>query len=94
MLDLRWPMGLMFSLVGAMLAMWGVITEWGKVYTMHVFGATFKIDLSNEMYKVHSLDININFWWGLALLGFGVLMLLLARWAAAGKKAGEGNPKT
>jgi len=65
MLDLRLPMGLMFSIVGAMLAIYGVITR------------------SGSMYEEHSLGININFYWGLALLGFGLIMLLLARWAAA-----------
>jgi hypothetical protein len=38
-----------------------------------------------------SQDINVNLWWGLALLGFGLLMLGLARWAAAvDKKRGQG----
>ena len=65
MLDLRLPMGLMFSLVGAMLA---------------VYGAIFQKDSL-------SLGINVNLWWGLALLGFGLIMLGLARWAAAAEKA-------
>ena len=47
-----------------------------------------------------SLDININLWWGLVMLVFGVLMLALARRAnqearkvaAAGKKAGGPAP--
>jgi drug/metabolite transporter (DMT)-like permease len=65
MLDLRLPMGLMFSLVGAMLAIYGAIYQ--------------KSSLSQ--------DINVNFWWGLALLGFGLLMLGMARWAAAAEKA-------
>jgi hypothetical protein len=65
MLDLRLPMGLMFSLVGAMLAIYGAIFQKSSV----------------------SQGINVNFWWGLALLGFGLLMLGLARWAAAAEKA-------
>ena len=60
-LDLRWPIGLMFSLLGAMLTLTGLITGSNK-----------------EMYK-RSLDININLWWGLVLLAFGVFMLLMAR---------------
>jgi hypothetical protein len=68
MLDLRLPMGLMFSLVGAMLVIYGLCT-WG-----------------GEQYVAHSLSININLWWGLALLAFGLLMLGLARWAAAAEK--------
>ena len=64
MLDLRLPMGLMFSLVGAMLVIYGLCTWGGEQY-------------------VHSLGINVNLWWGLALLAFGLIMLGLARWAAA-----------
>jgi len=31
------------------------------------------------MYAEHSLGVNMNFWWGIALLCFGVVMLLLTR---------------
>ncbi len=65
MLDLRWPIGLMFTLIGALLVIYGAATG------------------SNaEMYQ-HSLGKNINLWWGVVLLVFGVLMLL---GAARGKK--------
>jgi len=67
MLDLRLPMGLMFSLVGAMLTIYGLCT-WG-----------------GDQYEA-SLGININLWWGLVLLAFGLAMLGLARWAAAREK--------
>ena len=33
----------------------------------------------SEMYARHSLGININLWWGLAMPAFGAVMLLLAR---------------
>ena len=69
MLDLRLPMGMMFSLVGAMLAIYGAI------------------------YKDLVQDINVNLLWGLVLLGFGLIMLGLARWAAAREKAHEGERK-
>jgi hypothetical protein len=60
-LDLRWPIGLMFTLLGAILTLTGLAT------------------MSNtEMYK-RSLGINIDLWWGLVLLVFGVFMLLMAR---------------
>lgn len=59
-LDICWPIGIMFSLVGVMLAVFGLVTR-----------------ASEEMYK-RSLDININLWWGLALLVFGGLMLFKA----------------
>jgi len=33
----------------------------------------------NEMYAQHSLGINVNLWWGIAMVVFGAAMLLLAR---------------
>ncbi|MEI6167614.1 MAG: hypothetical protein WCS52_10490 [bacterium] len=59
-LDICWPIGIMFSLVGALMSVFGMLTM-----------------ASHEMYK-RSLDININLWWGLALLVFGGLMLFKA----------------
>ena len=75
MLDLRLPMGMMFALVGAMLAVYGAFTN------------------SSPMYREHSLGINVNFLWGLVLLGFGLIMLGLARWAAAAEKKRESKGK-
>ena len=57
-LDLRLPIGLMFTIIGAMLS---------------AFGATS----GTEIYD-RSLGINVNLWWGLVLLAFGVSMLALA----------------
>ena len=74
MLDLRLPMGLMFSLVGVMMIIYNLFT-WG-----------------HEEYQ-HSLGINVNFWWGLTLLAFGLIMLGLAKLAAAAEKTGEGQQK-
>ncbi len=64
-LDLRWPIGLMFSLVGVLLFVNGLLT-----------GPSVK-----------ALGININLWWGLVLLIFGLLMAGSA-WRA-GKKAAK-----
>jgi putative Mn2+ efflux pump MntP len=55
-LDIRWPIGLMFTLIGALLLITGLVN-----------GA-----------DARSLNININLWWGIVLLGFGVMMLVLA----------------
>lgn len=33
----------------------------------------------NAMYAEHSLGVNMNLWWGIALLCFGVVMLALTR---------------
>jgi hypothetical protein len=59
--DLRIPIGLMFSLYGVLLT---------------VYGLAAKPDLKQ------SLDINIDLIWGLVLLAFGALMLILAKMGA------------
>jgi hypothetical protein len=33
----------------------------------------------SDIYVRHSLGINVNLWWGMAMLAFGLAMLLLAR---------------
>jgi hypothetical protein len=53
-LDIRWPIGLMFTLIGVLLTAYGAVNRSGSL----------------------SLGININFFWGIVLLVFGVLMLL------------------
>jgi hypothetical protein len=75
MLDLRYPMGMMFALVGAMLAFYGVYTN------------------SSDIYQTHSLGINVNLIWGLALVCFGLVVLGLARWASAKQKRLEGQTR-
>ena len=57
-LDLRIPLGLMFTLFGLILTGVGL------------FGGA-------ELYQ-KSLGINMNLWWGLVMLLFGLAMLLLA----------------
>jgi hypothetical protein len=58
-LDLRLPIGLMFSIIGALLAVFGLGSD-------------------PAIYQ-RSLGINVNLWWGLVLLGFGLGMLWLVR---------------
>ncbi len=58
-LDIRMPIGLMFSVFGLLLT---------------IFGA-----LSDRAIYDKSLGININVTWGIVLLVFGAVMLLLAR---------------
>ena len=62
-LDLRLPIGLMFSIFGALLAIFGLLSD-ASLYT-------------------RSLGINVNLWWGIVLLVFGVVMLRFA-WRARG----------
>ena len=57
-LDLRLPIGLMFGLFGAMLALFGLV--------------------SDRAIYAKSLGVNVNFWWGLVLLAFGLVMLAFA----------------
>jgi hypothetical protein len=66
-LDLRLPIGLMFSIFGVMLLGFGFISDPG-------------------IYQ-RSLGINVNLWWGVVLLAFGLVMLgfaLKARGAERG----------
>jgi hypothetical protein len=57
-LDVRWPIGGMFSLIGILLTIYGMV--------------------SNPAMYERSLGINVNLWWGVALLVFGLVMLWLA----------------
>lgn len=66
-LDLRLPLGLMFSLFGAALTAYGLVSD-AAIYD-------------------RSLGINVNLWWGLVLLTFGLVML--AYGVRAGRKAGR-----
>ena len=58
-LDIRLPIGLLFSICGILLVVFGV--------------------LSNPQLYERSLNINVNLWWGLAMLLFGIIMFLLGR---------------
>lgn len=58
-IDIRLPIGLVFSLVGIL---------------MTAFGAA-----SNGAIYQRSLDINVNLYWGLVLLVFGLIMVALGR---------------
>ena len=44
----------------------------------------------SAMYAEHSLGVNMNLWWGIALLCFGLAMLALSR--LSGKQQREGAP--
>jgi hypothetical protein len=59
--DLRFPIGLLFTLFGLLLTGFGVVTKGDP-----------------ELYR-RSLGINVNLWWGLFLLLFGLVMLFLSR---------------
>ena len=58
-IDIRLPLGILFSLLGLILVIYGVAAD-------------------SSLYQ-KSLGININLDWGIALVAFGVVMLLLGR---------------
>jgi hypothetical protein len=70
-LDIRWPIGLMFTLIGLMMVIYG-----------------FATGSNTEMYA-RSLNTNVNLYWGLLLLGFGGLMLLMAWRGSKQDQSGE-----
>jgi hypothetical protein len=72
-LDIRLPIGLMFSLLGLVLAVFGLLGN-------------------KEIYK-SSLGININLWWGLIMLCFGLTMFVLGRRGTATARLTEDSPE-
>jgi len=71
-LDLRLPIGLMFTIFGVMLTLYGLV--------------------ANDAIYRRSLGINVNLWWGLALLAFGLVMLTFAVRASARRHAASARP--
>ena len=63
-LDIRAPIGGLFTVLGAMLAGYGLFAS----------GSGGSSDLSS--------GVNVNLWWGLVMLVFGILLLLMARRAS------------
>jgi hypothetical protein len=54
--------------IGALFSVLGLL--------LSVYGA---ITRGSEIYALHSLGLNVNLWWGLVMLFFGVGMLSLTR---------------
>jgi hypothetical protein len=65
MIDIRIPIGLLFGIIGAIVTVFGL--------------------LSDPAIYHRSLDINVNLWWGLAMLVFGAAMLFFG-WRAKSSK--------
>ncbi len=57
-LDLRYPIGYLFTVFGMILTIYGMVSD-------------------KRIYQ-RSLGIDVNLWWGLVLLAFGLGMLALA----------------
>jgi len=64
-IDIRFPIGLLFALLGVIITAWGIIAP--------------KASMSE--------GYNVNLYWGIVLLAFGVVMLLLG--SAAHKRRVE-----
>jgi hypothetical protein len=58
-LDIRLPIGLLFSIFGVLLIGYGALGD-GSIYA-------------------RSLGVNINLWWGIIMLAFGLVMFLLGK---------------
>jgi hypothetical protein len=72
-LDIRLPIGLMFTLLGGLLVLFGLFGD--------------QSTLQNP------LGVNVNLWWGLVMLVFGVVMFLLGRRGTATAKLTEESPE-
>jgi hypothetical protein len=72
-LDIRLPMGLMFTILGLLLTLFGLFAD-GSIYR-------------------RSLGINVNLWWGLVMLAFGVVMLVLGRRGMSAMRGAESSPE-
>lgn len=60
-LDVRLPIGGLFTALGLLLSLYGLATA------------------GDAAHYARSVSVNINLWWGLVMLAFG-LLLLLATW--------------
>jgi len=70
-LDVRFPIGGLFTLLGLLLAGYGLATA------------------EDTSHYAASMSVNLNLWWGLVMLVFGVLLL----WGAArGRRSVTAHP--
>jgi hypothetical protein len=60
-LDLRWPIGGLFTALGLLLAGYGLLTA------------------GSSADYARAVSVNINLWWGLVMLVFGLTLLLSVR---------------
>lgn len=72
-LDIRLPMGAFFTLIGGLLALWGLVAD-------------------RAIYE-RSLGMNVNLAWGVVTLGFGLVLLYLARRGTAASRPAEVDPE-
>ena len=73
-IDIRIPIGMLFTALGLILAIFGAVSDSG-------------------LYQ-RSLGINVNFGWGLVLLAFGIVMLMLGRRGMRKSPQGSSSAQT
>jgi hypothetical protein len=71
-LDIRLPIGMLFTLLGLLLAGYGLVSD-ASVYR-------------------RSLGHNVNLGWGLAVLAFGIVFLVMGRRGSSGVAPAEATP--
>jgi hypothetical protein len=74
-LDVRVPIGGLFTALGLIVSVFGVATS----------GDTDRY--------ARSLSINVNLWWGLVMLVFGILLLLASRGARSAMHPADETPE-
>lgn len=72
-MDIRLPIGLMFTLFGMLLVVYGAVSD-------------------KAIYQ-RSLGINVNLGWGVVLLVFGLVMLILGRRGTATAEPADASPE-
>ena len=72
-LDIRLPIGALFTLLGLLLAGFGLVAD--------------------ETIYARSLGHNVNLWWGLAVLAFGLLFLFLGRKGTSSAQLAADEPE-
>jgi drug/metabolite transporter (DMT)-like permease len=46
-----------------------------------------------QVYDDHSLGINVNFWWGLVMLAFGIFMFVMGRRGTSAVRSTQDSPE-
>ena len=72
-LDIRLPIGLMFTVLGILLVVIGVI--------------------GGKSFVEQSQGTNVNLWWGIVMLVFGIVMFLLGRRGTSSARLAEESPE-
>ena len=72
-LDIRLPIGLMFTVLGALLVVVGL--------------------LGGKSFVEQSQGTNVNLWWGIVMLVFGMVMFLLGRRGTSSASLAEESPE-